>query len=383
MKLLIISFEHPPQPGGIGTYSYQISKNLNKLGVEISMLATTGKASKKDVINFDKKVSYKISRYNNYTFKIIDIYHRFKKTILAAKKFKSDFILVAYPTAIYIAYLIKIILGIPYIIMGHGSEFNNKRKYKKKLYNFALKKADFYIANSNFTASLMNKNFSIQKNDINVIPLGADVKKFKPIYNKKAKQLKNRLNLDNKKILLTVGRISERKGQDFVIKTLSKIKDDYPDLVYLIVGKGPKINEFKRLAKKLNVQDKVIFSGFVKDKDLPLYYQMSDIFILPSRNTNDGNVEGFGIVISEANLMKLPVLATTGSGIVDAVVDGETGYLIPQDDVVMLSKKIKMLIENRNLRITIGEQAREVALTKYNWTNVAKKTMKLLNDKVF
>jgi phosphatidylinositol alpha-1,6-mannosyltransferase len=133
-----------------------------------------------------------------------------------------------------------------------------------------------------------------------------------------------------------------------------------------------------QLAKDLGVEDRIHFAGFVESAELPAHYELADLFVLPSRTTGNGEVEGFGIVISEANLMGLPAVGTSGSGIEDAIVDRVTGLLVEPDSVDAIEAGIEALVSDVSYCHRMGETAREHALANHTWQQTGEKTLEYL-----
>jgi phosphatidylinositol alpha-1,6-mannosyltransferase len=153
-------------------------------------------------------------------------------------------------------------------------------------------------------------------------------------------------------VLLTVGRIVQRKGFESVLEALKVIKDRNIDFEYRIVGGGPYKKEVLRIIDKLNLEGCVSLLGEVDETDSS--YQAADIFIMPSIEL-PGDVEGFGIVFLEAGLHGLPVIASRSGGIPDAVKDGETGLLVTPGDVNEIAGAILLLMEDSGLRMRMGQ----------------------------
>ncbi len=184
-------------------------------------------------------------------------------------------------------------------------------------------------------------------------------------------------------MLLTVGRLDERKGHDTIIASLPKILQREPDAVYLIVGKGRTLSHLQKLAKENGVEDKVIFAGYVPDEDLPDYYRLCDVFILANRITEKdttlaGDVEGFGIVFVEANSTGKPVIGCHSGGVVESVEDGKTGILVEPGNSEAIADAVIQLFGDEDKRKKMGEYGRERAVEKFEWDKLSKQIEKLL-----
>lgn len=376
MKILIVSFEFPPQPGGIGTYSFQIAKNLSNLGEDITVLAFSRHIKKKDILQFDNNLKFKIIRYENYYIKILNIIYRTFITFLTVKKNNYDIIYITYPPAGILAYFIKKIQKIPYIIVGHGSEFLTRNLLKQKIIRFIYSNSDLIISNSRYTSKLIIHLLG-KPVKIETIPLGADESLFD--YQKYTfKDLKKKYALQNRKIILTVGNLLERKGHRYVLEAIVKIKQEIPELLYLIVGRGPYKNELLKMIKKLHLEQFVKMVGYTSTIDLVEYYALCDVFILNSIIDNQGNTEGFGIVLIEAALMGKPVIGTKNCGIEDAIDDNYCGLLVPMGDPDATAQALKKILMNSELAKKMGGFGYERAKKKFTWNKVAIKTQSVV-----
>ena len=179
-------------------------------------------------------------------------------------------------------------------------------------------------------------------------------------------------------VLLTVGRLDERKGHLQVIEALARLRPRFPDLCYRIAGSGSTQQILEHRAEELGVADAVDFLGFVPDCDLPGVYEGADVFVMPSL-TSEQSTEGFGIVFLEANYFGLPVVACRSGGVTDAVVDGETGALVPPNDTAELDKALTLMLEDRELRFRLGRQGRDRVLRDFDWRNLAKRLVEVID----
>jgi phosphatidylinositol alpha-1,6-mannosyltransferase len=171
--------------------------------------------------------------------------------------------------------------------------------------------------------------------------------------------LRRRLRLDGKRVILTVGRLVRRKAHKMVLQALAALGDKIPDLAYLVVGEGPERAELTALTRALQLQGRVIFTGFVPDDLLPQYYSLCDVFVMPSDETTPGDYEGFGIVYLEANACGKPVIAGKAGGAPDAVIDEETGLLVDAHDVDAIAAAILRLLTDSDLAHRLGENGRQ------------------------
>lgn len=372
-KTLLITLDFAPQVGGVATYWANLCKNLP--ADELVVLAPEADSS----IDFDTKQPYIIYRHELILENNI-IWPRWLPFLLNAWKIarreKIEQIIVAQilPGGL-VALLLKIFLRIPYIVSMHGMDiaWTQRVKRKKIAGDLVLRNAKAIIANSKFTLKLVEVA-------TNKLP---KVKKI--IYPCPSEGLLRRQELpgiitdrlelerfENKKILLTVARLVKRKGHDKVMEALNYLKDRYPDLIYLIVGRGEYRKELDVLVEKHGLQERVFFFADVSDKELPMFYNLADIFIMPARQLKDGDVEGFGIVYLEANIFHKPVIGGKSGGVIDAVIHEKTGLLVDPESIDQISKSIAQLLDNRQLADLLGHQGAKRAREEFNWASQAK-----------
>jgi len=231
--------------------------------------------------------------------------------------------------------LIALFLGrkfkINYILYAHGEEIVLYSRFfpEKYVSPYVYKHAKAVIANSSFTVNLL-KELGVKEENIHLIHPGVDVEQFRPGLD--TSELKNKYNLLNKKIIVTISRLQERKGQDYVIKAMPLILKEIPNAHYLVVGDGEEKERLEKLVKDLSLEDKVTFIGFVSEEELPYYYNLADVFILANRVTSTNDVEGFGMVFIEANACEKPVIGGKTGGAIDAIVEGKTGLFVNPTD---------------------------------------------------
>ncbi|GAA2244063.1 glycosyltransferase family 4 protein [Rarobacter faecitabidus] len=177
---------------------------------------------------------------------------------------------------------------------------------------------------------------------------------------------------DGTPIVLVTGRLVARKGQDTLIEAWPAVLASAPEARLVIVGKGPDEAKLRKLAATLHVEDAVIFAGSVPWADLPGYYDACTLFAMPSRTRKGGlEVEGLGIVYLEAGACGKPVVVGDSGGAPDAVVDGETGFLVDPRDPADVAAKIVDLLQNPELAARMGSAGRARVERDWTWDQVA------------
>ncbi|MCT9077811.1 glycosyltransferase family 4 protein [Streptomyces fulvoviolaceus] len=209
------------------------------------------------------------------------------------------------------------------------------------------------------------------------LPPGVDEKTFHP--GSGGDEVRARLGLTDRPVVVCVSRLVPRKGQDTLILAMPRILVAEPDAVLLIVGGGPYEKELRRLAHETGVADSVRFTGTVPWSELPAHYGAGDVFAMPCRTRRGGlDVEGLGIVYLEASATGLPVVAGDSGGAPDAVLDGETGWVVRGGSVEESAERILVLLGDAELRHRMGERGRAWVEEKWRWDLLAERLEKLL-----
>lgn len=263
----------------------------------------------------------------------------------------------------------KALLSKPFVAYCHGEDITltDQRHFQPKYRNWIYRRADAIIANGDFAIQSLLRT-GIERSKITKITPGLDPNRFYP--EQPSPELLQKHQLENKLVLLTIARLVPRKGQDFVIRALPRLKRDYPNLRYLIVGKGPDEQRLRTLARDAAVEDVVEFVGFVPDEMVNKYYNLADLVVMPNRN-NQGDMEGFGMVFLEANAAGKPVIAGRSGGAGEAIADGETGLLVDSSSEDAVYQGIRMLALNSRLRSQFGEAGRLRAVRDFDWDSRA------------
>lgn len=238
--------------------------------------------------------------------------------------------------------------------------------YWLKKYKILFKECDLFLALSDYVKKrLVSVGCKTEK--IRVQRAGIDLKKFR---------FKKRSSRGNTKFLF-VGRLVEKKGLTYLIKAFSSLSKNS---TLEIVGDGPMMNTAKCLAKSLDITDSVIFYGSRSHSFVSKKMMDSDVFILPSVTARNGDTEGQGIVLLEAQATGMPVISTWHNGIPEAVKDGKTGLLAKPRDVKDLEKKMIFLNENKSVWPKFGRNGRKNVEKSFNMKTQLKKLVSVYNS---
>jgi phosphatidylinositol alpha-1,6-mannosyltransferase len=244
----------------------------------------------------------------------------------------------------------------------------------KILRTYIYSKAHLTIAVSSFTKQKLVES-GVNPSKIKVFHNGVDLENFES--GDKYDDIIEKHKLADKKIILTVARISEHKGHDMVIRSLPSVIERIPNVVYLIAGRGSHEIVLKSLVRDLNLEDHVIFLGYVSNADLPKLYNTCDVFIMTSRETSY-SVEGFGISFIEASACKKPVIGGKSGGIPDAIVDKVTGLVVNPEDSHEIATALTAVLCDTALANEMGENGYRRVKGGLTWDKIVEDIVKTL-----
>lgn len=281
-------------------------------------------------------------------------------------------------------------LRIPYLVYVNGGDLLRERRkaqssrLKKVTARRILGGAAGIVATSRWVADLssevMEQAGIRSAPPVAALDLGTDPQNFQP--EKDTGRLRREWGLTDEQVVLTVARLVPHKGQDSGIKALAALRDEFPRLRYVLVGEGHDESRLRSLAAQLGVSDRVIFAGAIPDGDLPEAYATATIYLGASRLDEEVNVEGFGISFLEAASSGVPVVAGDSGGVRSAVRDGETGVVVPPENVEMIVNALAGFLRDDERRKKFGAAGRRAVETHYNWERVARDTRAFAVDAV-
>jgi len=274
-----------------------------------------------------------------------------------------------------VAWLVARLTFRPVVIYAHGEELTGwGRGNKFRAMCFALRHADQVIANSDFTRDTL-VGMGVKASRIQLIHPGVDTARFKP--GLPFDDLRDQLDLKpGARLVLSVGRLSRRKGFDTVIRCLPKLRNTGLDLHYAIIGIGEDDAYLESLAKEYGVADRVHRLGHVPMEDLPRWYNACDLFVLANREIG-GDTEGFGIVFLEAAACGKASIAGLAGGTGSAVLDGVTGLRVDGDAPAALASALLELLTNTARREALAAAGLARTTRSLSWEAVAAKTRAL------
>ncbi len=268
----------------------------------------------------------------------------------------------------------------PVIIYAHGEELTGWGRGKKfKAMCFALRHADWVIANSDFTHDTLVELIKVNPKKIVTLYPIADEVRFRP--DLPCEDLRENIGLtQEQKLILSVGRLQRRKGFDNVIRSLPALIEQGLDVHYALIGIGEDHDYLTNLAAELGVTDRVHFLGHVSYEDLPRWYNACDVFAMPNREI-DGDTEGFGLVYLEAAATCKPSITGNSGGTGSAVSHEETGLRVNGENVGEIAAALSRYLTNPELCEATGRRGRERVLAEFTQNRRVEKLESLILQK--
>lgn len=316
-KILLISSEFPPNTGGIGNHAFCIAGYLSENSYVVTVLADIIDVDKKELGKFQSGINFRFYPVIRSKWLIKTYFERIVSALQLAKS--NEIIISSGKFSLWMGALISFFSAKKkFIAIVHGSELDLKNKIAKRITTYSLTCFHSFIAVSDFTAGLLPVKIK-QTNKVSVIHNGISIEEFNPAH---ADKLKGHPSV------ITVGSVSERKGQENVIKALPGLLRVFPQLQYHIIGKPVIKHQLEKMCKELRVDDAVIFYGAVSRKKLIQLIAGCDVKMMLSNYTAKGDFEGFGIALLEANALGKPVIGSSLGGIPEAIVNEQTGIIV-------------------------------------------------------
>jgi len=359
-KSLLISEIFPPQNGGSGRWFWELYTRLPR----DEYIIAAGQTESDDA--FDETHDLNLQRMNlsstSWGIKSISGIKFYWRTFNNIKKLiKQHEITTIHcgrclPEG-FIGYLFNKFFNIPYICYIHGEDVEAAATSRELswIVNKVLANTTRLICNSQNTANLLLNNWQVIPDKIAILNPGCDTSKFIPA--KPDENIKKSLNWQGKKVILTVGRLQERKGQDMLIKALPEIKKSIPNILYAVIGGGEEKQKLESLTEELSLKDNVLFMSEISDEQMIQAYQQCDVFALPNR-TVGLDIEGFGMVLVEAQACAKPVIAGDSGGTAETMVIGKTGYIVDCTQPEPIAEKLITLLQEPEQCTKLGTAGR-------------------------
>ncbi|MDY0884062.1 glycosyltransferase family 4 protein [Dongia soli] len=369
-RLLLINYEFPPLGGGAGTATLNIARELTALGAEVTVLTSAfAGLPKREMMHGYEVIRIPTLRRRKDRCSVVEmtvfIISAAFHCLPIARGIRADIAIVFFSIPCGpIGYLLKRILGLPYIVSLRGGDVPGYLGKELAFYHWLTapltrlvwRQAAHVVANSGGLQQLARQ--ALPEIKIEVIPNGVDLNSFVPAQHPAS---------GGPLALLSVGRLHVQKGLDVLLQAMAKLPPQLRDACRLIlVGDGPERGPLQELASQLGLSQLIEFRGWVDRAEIAAIYAAADLFVFPSRD------EGMPNAVLEAMASGLPIVATRISGSEELVVEGGNGLLVEVDDAEALAAALGRLIENASLRMQMGHASRQRIEERYSWPLTAK-----------
>ena len=375
-KTLCITNDFGPRAGGIETFVMGLIERL-PIGSVVVYTSAQGDTKEYDK-NWLDTFGVQVIRDKAKILLPTPRVSRAVQKIVRAEDIKVVFFGAAAPLAVMAGGLRRV--GVKKIIaLTHGHEVWWAKLWPFKwALGYIGARVDHLTYLGDFTRSEISRALSVKAKAAMVkIAPGIDTTHFSP--QPSAVQLRSSLGLTDKKVIVSVGRLVHRKGQDSLISSMPEILRRHPDAHILMVGAGPYREHLEKLVTDLKLESAITFIGRIQHDELPRYICVGDIFAMPSRSRLAGlEVEGLGIVYLEASACELPVIAGKSGGAPDAVLEGETGITVDGRNPTEIAQAVIYLFDNPAQAVAMGRRGREWIYSTWRWEIWASKFTDLL-----
>ncbi len=386
MTILLITETLPPKIGGSGRFLWEIYRRLPRSSVVIAA------GEDRRAAEFDQSHAVPVVRlpltlpgWGLCSFRELRGYWRALRPI--NRLIRSAGITQVHcgrclPEG-WIALLLKKWRRLPYISFVHGEEVNldgagpgvmNSRQLRW-MTRHVLWGAEFLIANSRNTARILREGWHLPEERIRVLYPGVDTEHYVPAA--PDREFRARRGWGDRPVVLTVSRLQKRKGHDQLIRALGIIRQTVPDVLYMIVGDGEERAALEALVAHEGHGEHVQFLGELDEAEVLRCYQQCDLFVLPNRQVGQ-DVEGFGMVLLEAQACGKPVVAGASGGTAETMSIPETGQVVPCDGPEHLAPLVAELLRDPERRTRMGTAARRWVVAHFDWSVLSRQAQQLL-----
>ena len=373
-RILLVTNDLGPRAGGIETFILGLLAQLN--GEDIAIYASSQDGDLEFDLELKKKYSVEVIR--DKTKVLLPSPRVTREVIKVMKQFDSEIIWfgAAAPLAWMSPRLRK--AGAKKIVaLTHGHEVWWAKLFP---FNLAMRRignsVDVITYLGEYTKNAMAKALGGRVRLVQIAP-GIDVEHFKPVA--KSSSLIEKYGLQENLVIMCVGRLVHRKGQDKLIEAMPSILKSNPNAILVLIGAGPRAKKLEALVAKYKIYSNVLFLGRVSYEELPEHLAMADLFIMPSRSRLFGlEVEGLGIVYLEASSCGLPVIAGESGGAPDAVRVGETGFLVDGTNPNAIAEVVSGALSDLPRLRKMGDNGRKWTVENWSWSIWGEKFAELL-----
>ena len=376
--MLVVASELPPGPGGIGAHAHAIAVELARHGRSVELLGSQHYASASEVAAFNRASAVPVRSFSDGPDPVRTARRRLAELHQAIADHKPEVIVASGGRVQWLVATARRRTSVPVVAVVHGTELGGPI-WQQQVTRRALGRAQRIVAVSQYTADL-TRAFGLADRRIDVVLNGADGDRFGPDPARR-RAFRTRHGIADRPMVLTVGNVTQRKGQHLVVAALPEILLAVPDAIYVCVGSPTDRESLERLARGLGVEDHLLLLGQVSASEVVDAHAAADVFAMTSTTTGSGDVEGFGIAVVEAALCSVPAVVTRGTGAQEALADGETGLVVDQTPRGV-AQGLSTLLGEAPRRQAMGAAAQIQALANGTWRIRAAAYGELLDDVV-
>ncbi len=379
MNILMGAIRYPPAPGGAETHVHEVSKELVSRGHQVQVV-TSDLYKETPFTRLDEDFplvdGIPVKRFCSWSPGSEYHYVLFPGVIRTMLEAPADLLHVhSYGYFhVNVGAFVKKIRRFPFVITPHfhpawsmwGGEKRKKVRgfYDKHIANRVLEAADIIIGVSHHEMEQMQASLDFDPRKIRYIPNGIDFSRFEKIPDGKA--FREHYGIpEGSKVLLYTGRLAVNKGLHILMRSFKKIIAEHPDTVLCLVGDDQGMGDkLRTMARDLDLEDKVIFTGHIGERLFRDSYGAADVFVLPSE------YEAFGIVLLEALACEVPCVGTRVGGVPEVIDEGTDGLIVEYEDVDGLTEALSSLLADPERRRKMGKAGRERVREKFTWKSV-------------
>lgn len=379
MRVLMLSWEYPPNiVGGLSRHLAGLCPALAKKGVEVHIITTTVSG----LPSYEKNKGLHIHRVEPNFIDALDFpnwvhqlnFSTLQSAIPLINRKKFHIIHIHDWLNCMAGRVLKHAYKIPMVATIHATEFGRRGGISEPLSRY-IHAQEWLLGYEAWRVIVCSETMrdevinvlSIPPDKIDVIPNGID---FERLEVEVEEGFREKFVAPDEKLILFVGRLVWEKGVDVLVDSAPYVLQRFPNVKFIVVGKG-NIEEYKERARKMGVEHKFFFTGFLEDEEVAKLYKCADICVYPSR------YEPFGIVALEAMAVGIPPVTSDAGGFLETVQSGETGIITRREDPISLAQGIIYLLRNPQRKKEMGEKAKKKATREFRWELSAAQTIAL------
>lgn len=374
MRILIPTVDYPPIEGGISTVALEVARALQRQGHEVTVVAPWFP----EMDAFDAGEPYTVVRFGGYDAGWFRLAPLLRKSWPHTRD--ADLIV-----AINVSYggvlgcFARFLRRTRYVNLAYAYEF--LKFNRNPLAKFALRSIYRHGAHTVAISKFTRENliqFGVDEQRVRVALPGANIPE--PVAADEIDNVRRRFDIDEFPFILSVGRFIPRKGQITLVEALPILHETCQNVHLVMVGRGPELEKCRRKAEAFGMDGFVHLPGYLPQETLQALYQACTCFALPTGEDEDGQVEGFGLVFTEAQACGKPVIAGRSGGVVEAVLSEKTGILVPPEDPEKLAEALRRILEEPELAAALGIAGRKRVEDQLNWDVFTRKLLDGLNS---